>query len=544
MRTGIDWAQLRLKPSRTNLIILAALLTAAAFLIQGNVGLNLADEGFIWYGTARTAMGEVPLRDFQSYDPGRYYWGALWLKAIGSNGIIALRVSQALFQFLGLSLALLLLRRVVSSWLALIVSSGILVLWLFVPWKIYEPVITIAAVYFAVLLIESPSNIRHFLAGVFVGGAAFFGRNHGVYCFAAFLLLILYIWWTRDRGPLAIRIALWGLGILAGYSPMLLMLLVVPGFFASFTKEIFATVQHGTNLPLPVPWPWAPEYSRLNFRQSLQAFSEGVVFLCLPLFYLAGFILVLFRRRMRLSPVFIGCIFVGVAYLHYTFDRAQLYYLAWTIPPFILGVIALTKQFTGPYRKPAVAIVWALLVGLSWTALDQAPDTYFLSKPRAWIKTKLPGGRGRTLAEAMRDYDLEETKLNGDQLWISPATKNFISAIESIDHRLVPKDENLLIAPHETALYPILQKRSPLREIYFLFPIPLARQQEMTDELQRKKVNWAIICSEVRVDRNNDLNFRTTDNYVWAYLSANFESVQADGIGPSCELLHRRIPAN
>src|SRR6266545_4510165 len=105
MRTRIDLRRYIPEPTPRNLIILSALLVIIFFLLQGNVGLDIADEGFLWYGTIRTALGEVPIRDFQAYDPARYYWGALWFKVIGNNGIIALRISEALFQFLGLSLA-------------------------------------------------------------------------------------------------------------------------------------------------------------------------------------------------------------------------------------------------------------------------------------------------------------------------------------------------------------------------------------------------------------------------------------------------------
>src|SRR5438270_2589068 len=138
MKSRINWPRFKSQPTPLNLILLSAALVFIFFLLQGNVGFNIADEGFLWYGTVRTALGEVPVRDFQAYDPGRYYWGALWFKVIGSDGIIALRVSQAVLQFLGLSVALLLLRRVLRSWLALAVAAGVLLLWMLPQWKIYE----------------------------------------------------------------------------------------------------------------------------------------------------------------------------------------------------------------------------------------------------------------------------------------------------------------------------------------------------------------------------------------------------------------------
>jgi len=216
METGTNVRRFKLDPNPLNLILLSALLVILFFWIQGDVGFEIADEGFLWYGTIRTAIGEVPGRDFQAYDPGRYYWGALWFKLLSNDGIISLRISQAIFQFLGLSVGLMLLRRVLRSWLALLVAAAVLLLWMFPPWKIYEPVITIFAVYFAVLLIERPSTKRHLMAGIFTGLAAFFGRNHGAYCFAAFLLLIVFIWWRMDRGSLLLRVGAYCLGVVIG----------------------------------------------------------------------------------------------------------------------------------------------------------------------------------------------------------------------------------------------------------------------------------------------------------------------------------------
>ena len=206
MKPTMAWSRFTPQITTRNLIVLSALLVALFFLLQGDVGFNLSDEGFLWYGTIQTALGQVPIRDFQSYEPGRYYWGAFWFKLLGSDGILTLRLSQAVFQFIGLTLGLLLLRRLFGSWIALTCAAIILLRWMVPTWKIYEPVILIAAIYFAVLLIEQPSVMRQLAAGIFVGLAAFFGRNHGLYCAVAYVLLTFYLSWTNDRRVLPTRL--------------------------------------------------------------------------------------------------------------------------------------------------------------------------------------------------------------------------------------------------------------------------------------------------------------------------------------------------
>ena len=124
--TGKDAVQAvgtRKIPDVFRISLLAFLLVSAWYWLQGHILMNPADEGFLWYGTWRTASGDVPMRDFQSYYPGRYYWGALWFKALG-HGILALRISTWVFGALGLTCGLLVLRRGIRSWWMLAATAS------------------------------------------------------------------------------------------------------------------------------------------------------------------------------------------------------------------------------------------------------------------------------------------------------------------------------------------------------------------------------------------------------------------------------------
>jgi hypothetical protein len=113
-----------------------------------------------------------------------------------------------------------------------------------------------AAVWVGVCLLEAPSHRRLFGAGAFAGLAAWFGRNHALYCVMAFALLIALLVRARRLQPAGQGIRVFVLGCAVGSAPLWIMLLVVPGFAAAFWESIVFHLAQGLNIPLPYPWPW------------------------------------------------------------------------------------------------------------------------------------------------------------------------------------------------------------------------------------------------------------------------------------------------
>src|SRR6185295_18228127 len=106
-----------------------ALVLSFMFLLTGlDAAPDLSDEGFLWYGALKAQVGQVPIRDFQAYDPGRYYWTAGWFGVFGHD-LLALRLATWLFQALGLFLALLAARRATRS-----VWASAFMAMLILPW--------------------------------------------------------------------------------------------------------------------------------------------------------------------------------------------------------------------------------------------------------------------------------------------------------------------------------------------------------------------------------------------------------------------------
>jgi len=260
------------RPTTENSLLPALLIAAtsvlALFLWQGHKGFSLWDEGFLWLGVHQLLLGDVPIRDFSSYDPGRYYWSAALMSLWGDHGIVALRGAIALLQAIGLFTALWLIgitdRR--HSVLYLLLSAATVLAYAVPRHKLFDVTISILLLAALTLLITRPSARRHFAVGLVVGIAAVFGRNHGIYGLLASVATIA--WLSINRGPqptLTTALAAGAAGIGLGFSPLLLMSITLPGFGAAFIDSVLLLLEaNTTHLTLPIHWPWMTDVSSLN----------------------------------------------------------------------------------------------------------------------------------------------------------------------------------------------------------------------------------------------------------------------------------------
>jgi len=500
--------------------LLSSSLVIISFLLQFNIGLNLAEEGYLWYGAIETASGQIPIRDFQSYDPGRYYWAASWMPLFG-KGIISLRLSLAIFQTIGLTFGLLALRRVIRSWRVLFIAGLILLMWMIPRHKTFESSLAMASVYFAVCLVENPSLRQHFISGIFIGITAFFGRNHGLYNLLAFSSLILFIRLRLQKTGLIKHTAVWAGGILLGYSPMLIMMLMVPGFFDSFWDSFALVLIRGsTNMALPVPWPWRFNYSRMTLLRAITLFTTGSFFLLLPLFHIFAVIYSLTSKKEHLkkASLLTASGIVGIIYMHYAFARADVGHLAHGITPLLTGMLAL----------PFVLNINSKKILCSTGLIIISVMTFFSAGTQSWryLKATAPGA-------------FIKSDIAGDDLWISRRDAQYIEAVKHINSRLISPEEGLLFVPWQPTMYPILRRKSPLRELWFLDLQTETRQKEMIEQLEQKNVNW-IILNNFALDGRDELRFSNTHKLLWKYFQEHYDLIGVPDLHAGERLLHRK----
>lgn len=486
----------------TLLLLLTAGITLLAFVMHGDKGINLWDEGFFWYGAQRVLMGEVPFRDFMAYDPGRYYWSAALMKLAGNDGLLLLRATGALFQAIGVYLGLQLLNAEARrpQPVILLLAAVTLTAWMY-PWfKVFDVVSSIAIVAALALLIRQPSLRQFFVLGTVVGLAAVFGRNHGVYGVMGSLGAMAFLAIRRDK-QLAFQKALvsWGTGITVGFLPVILMAALIPGFAPAFWRSIIFLVfeLRATNLPRPTPWPWLVQTGPLPPLETAAAISQGCFYVGIIAFGVLGLVWVFFQRLQgkSVSPALVASSLLAIPYAHYTFSRPDLTHLAQGIFPLLLGGFAVLANQRDWIRGSAAALLCGASV-LTMLPEDPAWRCYATEKCHT---TEVSGSKFKLDAGAVIDTGLVH-KLG----------------------RVAGDDGNVLVMPFWPGAYALLHKKSPTWENYALF----SRSPEFENEeiaRIRAAAPRLVLINDMPLDDREEWRFHKTHPLIYQYVMTHYE---------------------
>ena len=447
-------------------------------------------------------------------DPGRYYWCAAGRILFG-RGLIALRGSEAIAQVLGLWLGLLAATRLTRNWILLGVIGLMLTIWMFPSHKMFDHVLLLAGIWVGTRMVEMPSPRRVMTAGAFVGLCAFFGRNHALYEGAAQCVLLVCLW-VRLRAEVVLsRFAIWSLGIFLGALPLIAMMVFVSGFFWSYQESLAAIFRNGTNLALPIPWPWRFSPSGNSVVDARQLIL-GLLIVAFPVTYLTGLTAWmmspagLLRKRALLAT----CSVIGLFYLHHAYSRADLSHLAQASHPFTLGILALGSLLARRATYQPVMAGLLLATGL-FEVLGQTPAYQRLVSHMPWSRCEAAGG-----------------------VFLSPGWTQALDALRRFGARNIASREGVFIAPTAPGLYPILDRTSPVWELDVFFPATEKRQKEIIAALGEKNVDWAII-SNIPPDRRDDLRFSVTYPDVWRFLMKNFQPLAQPRLPGGLTIFHR-----
>ncbi len=498
--------------NQTIQIVLVAASTALFFfLLEGHKGFSLWDEGFMWYGAQRVMVGEVPIRDFMAYDPGRYYWSAFTMLLYGDNGIMALRATEAVIQAIGLYIGLRLLVRgsAKSNIIYLFLTSFTMALWMSERHRIFESTIPIALIGILAHLVEQPSSRRYFFAGSIVGLAALFGRNHGVYgVFGSFAVFGYIAIRCEQKPPIAKALVIWGSGVVVGYLPLLLMLVFVPGFAIAFWESIrFLFEIKTTNYPLPIPWPWQMTLYQGRPENILSNVISGIFFIAIAAFCFLGIVWVIWQRwqNKTVNPVLVACVAMSLPYAHYAYSRADVYHLEDGIFSLVIACFLLLEN-------RSVWFKWSLACLLCGASLLVMLPYH-------------PGWKCFALVQCIK------VNVAGDTLFVDQDTANDLETLQKLTGDFAPGGRSFIAVPFWPGAYALLERKSPMWEIYPIFSRAQAFEQAEIERIKLANPGFAIIF-DLGLDNREDLRFRNTHPLLQQYILDNFEPVDGYSKNP------------
>ncbi|MCC2681227.1 MAG: hypothetical protein K0S36_791 [Nitrosospira multiformis] len=490
------------KLSVFQILVFSSLVVFALFLWQGHKGFSLWDEGFLWYGVQRVMLGEVPIRDFMSYDPGRYYWSATLMRLWGDNGIVALRGSVAIFQVMGLFVALLLIARNARTpnFPYLLLSTITLVAWMYPRHKFFDISLSILLIGVLAFLVQNPTRRRYFFTGLCVGLVAVFGRNHGVYGVLGSLGVM--IWLTirqADKLEFIKRAMLWAIGVAIGYVPILLMILLVPGFASAFWESLLFFLEiKATNLTLPVPWPWRLDFDSISVDKTIRGVLVGLFFIAIVVFGILATIWVTWQKfhKRAVPSALVAAAFLALPYAHYAYSRADVSHLAKSIFPLLIGCLVLLAT------KPA-RIKWPLALVLCGSSL-----LVMVHFHPAW--------------QCRANKQCVNIVISDTEVSVDARTASEIALLKKLVAKHAPDGQSFITTPFWPGAYPLFERKSPMWEIYALFSRSESFQQL---EIERIKVAnpGFILIFDFPLDGREELRFRNTHALIHRYILDNFE---------------------
>lgn len=484
------------------ILALATFVVVIFFIWEGNKGFSLLDEGYFWYGTQRVLLGDVPIRDFSSYDPGRYYWSAAFMSLWDDNGIMALRISEAIFQVIGIFVGLLLIASTVKKQdpLYLLLSAIIMMLWMTMRFKVADYSMSIFLIGALAFLVQNPTSKRYFFTGFCVGLAAFFGRNHGVYGIAGSVGVMLWLNIKREGGLGLIKGgAFWSLGVIIGFMPIILMLILMPGFADAFLGSILYLFKlKATNLTLPIPWPWQFNFASIRLDLAIHAVIVRLFFIAIVAFGLVSIIWVIWQKRLNksVSPALIAASFLALPYAHYAYSRADLVHLCLGVFPLLIGCLVI-------FSTQSAKVKWPRLISLCLASflvvfVDHPGWSCYVSK------------------------QCVNMTISGNDLIVEPDTASDVNLLRQLAAQYASNGQSFIVTPYWPGAYALLERESPMMDIYAILPSTPADEQVEIEHIKTAQPRFALIYDYPQ-DGREDLRFKNTHPLINQYIVDNFK---------------------
>jgi hypothetical protein len=374
----------------------------------------------------------------------------------------------------------------------IILAAATLSAWMYPRHKLFDITLSVALIAALAFMIRRASPKSCFAAGVVVGLAAVFGRNHGVYGVAASIGGIAWLTSRENAFRFPTSLAAWAAGVAVGYLPVLAMIAFVPGFAtALWDSVLFLFEIKATNLALPVPWPWlvpiATDFSiATDFPvATVQDFLIGLFFVAVLVFGAAGSACIIQKslRHKPVAPELVSCILLSFPYAHFAFSRPDAAHLSQGIFPLLVGCFIAIQNLRASLK-------WPLAILLT------AASLFIMS-------TRQPGWGCRVV------FDCIETEVAGDKLNVNLEGANSLRVFKELVGTYARDGRSFVATPFSPGAYAVFGRKSPTWEVFAFFPRSETFQLKEIENIRKANPGLVLVWDHA-LDGNEDLRFRNT----------------------------------
>ncbi len=490
--------------SRVSYAYVAALLGAVFSIvyINGLQVFNYADGGFLWYGSWRTYLGEVPTLDFKSYDPGRYYWVSAFFDVLGDYNLSSLKLAIYTFFLTGVATLLLFLVGTVDR-IRLAILALLLTVWAFPEHKLFDISISIISVVVMAQCLYRVNSNKWLVVGIWLGLAAFLGRNHVLYMSLATMATLALLWFAEVRDNLLSVLMKLTLGVALGLLPFVILVVSNNGFIENYwiNKIIAIATRESANLRLPYPR-FADMFAVFD-NPSLSKLRQSFFVLTAYTYPLAlvFILLVKIRDRFRkavfskLDATILSSAMLGGIYFHHFYSRADFPHLAQSITPLLIVLVLCAT--------PRVIALIMLVSGILLSGYQGLPR--YLLNPERYVSLTLVG---------------EERLLNR-------SNRPLIDVVDYV--KIHAENEDVIYAvPNIPAFYVLAGKRSPSYNSYDIFRMSEAFQRDLVAKMEQIDLCW-VIFNDYAYDRQEKNRFSHTNRITYDVLIKDSERLAKFG---------------
>jgi hypothetical protein len=337
-----------------------------------------------------------------------------------------------------------------------------------------------------------------------IGLTAVFGRNHGVYGVLGSIGAMLYLSMERGASSVSAGLRWWLVGVVTGYFPIITCLIVCPGFAGAFWESIrFLLENKGTNLPLPLPWPWRVDFEQ-HWTEAARGMLVGLFFIAIPVFGILG-LGSLVRARIKntvVPPVLAATILLALPYAHFAYSRAEISHLAQGIFPFLIAALVLAMRGS---RVVGLVGTILMLVASVVVMLPQHPAWQFY-RARNWLNIDVAG----------------------DKLTVDPGTASDVALLSKLVEKYARNGRAFVATPYWPGAYAVFARKSPMWDIYALFPRSEGFQQREIERIKQANSGFVLVLDHA-LDGREELRFRNTHPLIDRYVKENYESLSDVG---------------